>query len=300
MDDGQYSGAHNIEFTEKRWYEAALEYLKFLPSEAPTFAALVISLWALAEVIMAAVGNRAPVANFAAPILTVSVIAISFKAYIRFKNYVPATLKSESPQVKQIFRKQRCGWNMAITRQMLDDRISRAEIELERVMRGAAFILPTHLNGREYFSWLVSRPDTIKRLLRSVSVLCTHDLPNIVGDVKDEGGLSRLQVEVDALAALYLHLKDFEIDCHKVMPPEPFEEVHEMTHGWTEPIRRGVDEFLTVLEQLASLDAKSIKEGTLEPPSFEIKFEAPENLEGFCRRIDLIDPSLILENDLTW
>jgi hypothetical protein len=300
MEDGLHSGQHSIEFTEKRWYESALDFLRFLPGEAPTFAALVVSLWAISEVVMAAAGNRVPVATLAASVLAIAAMAAGLKAYGRFRRYVPKTLQPESSQVQHIFRKQRCGWQLALTRQMLIDRIARSEIELDRVSRGAAFVYPRHLSGWEYFSWLTSRPEAIQRLVHSVAALCTQDLPAVVAGVRDEGALGRLQVEVDALAALYEHAKNFEIECHEIVPPEPFDDVHKMTHGWTQTIRNGVEEFLRVLSQLASLDPKAIEAGEIQLPSFNIVFEAPDNLDEFCRKLDLIEASTVLENEHAW
>lgn len=296
MEDGLHSGEHNIQFTEKRWYEAVLDFFRFLPAEAPTFATLVVTLWALAEVIMAAAGNRAPVVTFAISVLVIAAMVTGLRAYGRFKNYVPTALQSEAVQVQQIFRKQRCGWQLALTRLMLNNRISSAEIELDRVIRGAAFIPPQQLKSPEYFSWLTSRPEAIQRLVHSVAVLCTQDLPGVVAGVRDEGGLARLKVEVDALAALYSHAKDFEIECHEIVPPEPFEDAHKMTHGWTQTIRSGVAEFLTILDKLASLDAKALQAGTIEPPSFNITFDAPDNLDEFSRRLELVEVSAVLDH----
>lgn len=300
MEDGLHKGQHNIQFTEKRWYESVWEFLRFLPGETPTFVALVVSLWAMAEVIMAAAGNRVSIETLAASVLAVAVTAAGFKAHRRFRSYVPKTLQPESAQVQQIFRKQRCGWQLALTHQMLIDRIGKAEIELDRVSRGAAYVRPKHLSGRDYLSWLTSRPKAIQRLVHSVAVLCTQDLPAIIADTRDEGALDRLQVEVEALAALYQHAKNFEMECHEIVPPEPFGDVHKMTHGWTQTIRDGAAEFLGVLSQLASLDAKAIAAGEIQPPSFNIVFKVPGNIDEFCRRLDLIDASTVLEREHAW
>lgn len=49
MDNGKYSEQHEVTFSEKRWHEKLLDFIKFLPHEVPVFIAVSISLWGFSE-----------------------------------------------------------------------------------------------------------------------------------------------------------------------------------------------------------------------------------------------------------
>ncbi|MFB4202649.1 hypothetical protein KBTX_01651 [wastewater metagenome] len=284
-DDGQYSGSHKISFTEKRWYEHGWDYCTWLPQQLGTFASVAISLWAVAEVLMVASGRRVSIDELAVPILVVAIIVVLYRAYSAKHEYVPAPLHGESKAVKDIFQKQRCGWNAALAKQMLEDRLEEADGALSRIDKGAEYIPPQKLEYDEYLTWLQTRPEVVLRMVHSAALLCTQEIPVAIGSAKDEEALPELRREVEALSSLYTCAKDAEVEWHGVLPPEDFEGVHEMMYGWTQPIRKGVHQFLGVLAELESVDRKALKKGIASLPAFSIVFESPPNIEEFSRRV---------------
>jgi hypothetical protein len=181
---------------------------------------------------------------------------------------------------------------------MLWNRVRPVDAELERIRRGAEFVHPKRLPNKEYFEWLRSRPDAITRLIHAVTAQCTCDVPLAIGTAMSEDQLKDMSVQIQALSDLYETTALFERECHAIVPPEDFEKVHEMTHGWTDAIREGVHQFIGIATELGQLDKKQIKDaksGRAELPTFTIKFDSPENMDNFCARLDEVDPSVLSE-----
>lgn len=285
-DSNQYSSEHTISFTEKAWYENVWEYCKEIPNELSTFATVVVSMWAVAEVVMRASGERVSLDKLAIPILVLAVAVLLYRTYRSKREYVPDALVGESETTKSIFRKQKCGWSAALAKRMLEERIQEADAAMERIDKGSEFIAPTHMDDDDYFKWLQTRPELMLRMVRSAALLCTQEVPVALSSMKDEGDLPVLKREVLALAAMYESAKDAEAEWHGVIPPDEFADIHEMVYGWTTPIRNGVRSFLEVLDTLAKIDRRALKKGTASVPSFNIVFEEPKNIDEFSRRLD--------------
>lgn len=285
-DANQYSSEHTISFTEKAWYEHVWEYCKEIPNELSAFAAVVVAMWAVAEVVMRAGGERVPLEELAIPILVLAFANLLYRTYRSKREYVPDALVGESEATKSIFRIQKCGWNAALAKRMLEERIQDADAAMDRIEKGSEFIAPRHMDDDDYFEWLQARPELILRMVRSAALLCTQEVPAALSSMKGEGDLPALKREVLALAAMYESAKEAEVEWHAVVPPDEFADIHEMVYGWTTPIRNGVRSFLEVLDILAKIDRRALKNGTASAPSFNIVFEKPENIDEFSRRLD--------------
>lgn len=279
---------HIITFTEKTWYEFSWEYIKKLPGTFNVFITTVLSLWAIAKILMVVTKNRVPIGYFAFPVMLLALVFSMHKAYLAQRQYVPDSLKNESINTQRIYRKQKCGWHAAIAMQMLTERIQSAEATLDRIKRGTEFIYPREMDYEEYMAWLRIRPEVMLRLIQSVKLLCTRDLPSILATTKSENDLKYLCNEIEALANMYNLAKNIELEYHEIIPPEEFKHVHEMTYGWTDSIRKGVRDFIEILDKLANINRKDIKSGNISAPSFEIIFDAPKNIDEFCKRLNRI------------
>ncbi len=285
-DSEYYSGFHTFTFTEKAWYEHLWEYCKGIPREAGTFATVVVSMWAVAEVFMRASGQRVPVDELALPILVLAFAVLLYRTYRAKADYVPEALVGESEAARSIFRKQKCGWSAALAKRLIEDRIQEADGVLYRIDKGSEFIVPTHMDYYDYVDWLRTRPELILRMVKSAALLCTQEVPAAIGATRGENDLPALKREVVALVAMYESAKNMEVEWHRVVPPEDCENIHEMVYGWTIPIRKGVHNFLEVLDALSKVNRRALKKGAVSMPSFNIEFEEPENIDEFCRRID--------------
>lgn len=284
-DDGEFHGQHTVSFTQTSWIDRIRRFLPYLPKEIPLFATVVISFWGIAEVLSELGGETLSLANLAAPALITALVVTAYKAIQKFRAYVPEHLALESKVTQSIFRKGRCGWQFALARQMLKERTDNFDRTLRRVQNGAHFVYPRQLDTPEYLAWLKERPEVLTRLIRAVAVQCVSEIPSILATTRDEKSLSALGDSVDQLSALYKETVDFELQSHGTHPPSELGEVHKMIYGWSGPIRLGIQEFLDVLKSVSEVGAKDLKQGAVVPPSFEIKFESPPNIDEFIRRL---------------
>jgi hypothetical protein len=281
----QYSSSISVTYSEKRWHGTLWQFIRLLIREVPAFVATAISLSAFADLVMKASGNRVGFETLALPVGLLSFGVAAYRAWVRYSSYVPTILQSESSTSQSIYRKQRCGWHLALAHQMLSERIARAEARLDRVSRGVEFLEPRPLSGQAYFDWLRNRPPILQRLIHSVAASCTGDLPAAVCSTSSEKDLLQMKLQIEAAAHLYTCAENFEVDSHAVAPPSSLIPLHEMTYGWTDTIRDGVRQLNDILKELSTYDRKDIKKGTIPPPDFSIKFEAPDNLTTFSARL---------------
>ena len=298
MEEGKYSETHEVTYSETRWYEKTYEFLRFLPHETPVFIATSLSMWGVSEILVAITGGQLSVGEFAGPTLLVAFAVALLRAFNRYTAYVPDPLKNESKVTKAIYRKQKCGWQFAMGRQMLSERIARTEASLERIRRSAEYVEPKLVELSDYLDWLKTRPTAFLRLSRSICILCTEDIPNVLANPKSEESLSLIVIEIDALAGLYERLKEQELSCYEIVPPQSLEQLHELTHGWSETIRAGVNQFLGILSKLASINRRELIAGTVSLPSFSIVFESPPAVEKFTEALNNVDFTTFTEIDL--
>jgi hypothetical protein len=293
MTDGRYSASHAITFTEKRWHERIVEFLRFLPRELPLAVAVSVSLWSFSAILKATTDSPPLDTDIAPPILAAAFATALIRAYTNYRSHVPEALLTESAVTQAIYRKQELGWNFGLTRQMLSERIARSEAALDRIDRGVEYVEPRILDAEEYIAWLRRRPAAFEKLVHAAATQCTSDLPKIIGATKTAGDLPRLKLEVDALARLYEHMREQELSCQAVIPPDAFERIHLLTRGWSAAIRTGIEQFLGVLDRLASVNRKALLAGTIELPSFNITFDPPAVVEEFSRALESFDVNLI-------
>ncbi len=127
---------------------------------------------------------------------------------------------------------------------------------------------------------------------------CVTDLPGAISITVSEGDVVKMKVEIDALAKLYITATAFERDCHAIVAPGEFKSVHEMTYGWTDTIRDGVHDFIDIIAKLATLDKKVLRKGSKELPVFEFNFNPPGNVDEFNRRLEDVDPSVLVDDSV--
>lgn len=287
--DGNYRGELEFQFTEVAWYEHVLDFFRCLPRETATFVTVTISLWSITEVLMEVTDNRIPLRDFAIPVLLTAFIVAAHRAFSKYRSYVPDALVPESAIVQRIYRKQQCGWQFSLAKQMLSERIASVESALTRIANGAEFIEPRRFPIGRYVNWLSDRPDTLRRIVHAVAIQCTAELPKTISRTKSENQLFDLRLSIDELAKLYAYTERFERECHEVVPPEGFEDVHTMTYGWSNPIREGISKFLDILADLSAIDKNAFKSGTTGAGPFKIVFDGPDNISKFCEKLDDID-----------
>ncbi|MEF3083065.1 hypothetical protein V3391_12700 [Luteimonas sp. SMYT11W] len=283
--DGIYDTQHTVTFTETSLFDRLKEFLPFLPREIPLFAAVTISFWGVAEVLSELGGEAISLRILAAPALATALAVASYKAIQRYKASVPEALLDESMASQAIHRKGRCGWQFALALQMLKERINSSDRMLQRIENGASFVAPKTIDNKEYLDWIKRRPEVLLRLSRSVAIQSTSELPSVLARPRSENFLADLKDSVTQLSKLYQATVTFELEARSIDPPEELTNAHEMTWGWSTPIRDGVREFLDVLEQISQIDPRSARKDGSPPPSFGIKFKPPPNINEFTQEL---------------
>lgn len=289
MDEGDYHGIHQVTFSEKTWSERIFEYLRFLPKEAPAFLAIVLSLWGVSEIIKEVIGPDVSTREYVAPVVLVAFVIVIYRAYVQYRDYVPEFLKDESAAVRRIYKRQKCGWQFALARQLIHDRISKDVESLARMQSGAEYVRPKKMSIEEYVVWLQGRPEALRRLMSAVAVQCTIELPAALAAPKLEADSAKIRLDCIRLSDLFRSARDLEIESHKIIPDGDLQELHKASFGWTEPVRSGVNTFLEILEELSTIDRQALKSGTVEPPSFSIPFESPKALDEFQQQFARIE-----------
>jgi len=266
-----------------------MDYLRYLAREIPVFSTVVISFWGVSEVLEAIAGSSIELTDFAVPAVATALVVAAYKAYQKHRSYVPDALASESRGSRIIYWQRRPGWQFALARQMLIERITASDRVIDRISAGAQYVPPRYLDNTQYLVWLRERPEILLRLIKSVALQCTSDFPRALAAVKGESRLQEIKDAISDLAVLYRETSDFALECRAVLPPDAAGEIHELVYRWPDPIRRGMHELLEVLASLANFDYESLKNGARPDLSFSIKFEAPESIPEFCRRLESDD-----------
>jgi hypothetical protein len=290
-DNNEYGAQHSVKFSEVTWYERLRKIAAYLPDQVPLFAAVTVSFWGVAEVISEIGGEALSLRNLAAPALATALVISVYKAIQAYVRYVPEVLANENFSTKRVYRQGKSGWQFALAREMLLERISAVDRKLKRVESGAQFIPPTHLPAADYLSWLQKRPELLQRLIRAVAVQCTTDLPKILAITTDEATLADVKDAVEQLALLYEEAANFELEVRSVKPPEHLASVHRMTFGWSDPIRDGIAKFVGVLDAISNLNVRRVASGAEQLPDFAIAFESPPNLTAFGEELGSLGPA---------
>lgn len=283
-----YTSEHSIKFSEKTVRNHIVGYSKYILHEVPAMIALSLSLWGLASIGSHITDREITLRGLAIPVLLVSFVIGVYKSYARYRRYTPEILLNESEKAKEIFRLQRCGWQYSLAEELIDSRFKKIDLYLQRLSSGSEFVPPRIISDDEYIDWLQERPSILMRLIESVSLQCTQDIPSCLGDITDESGLVELKDSVFALVKLYDQAKIFELESREIVPPDRFTSIHELIYGWTDPIRLGMVEFVGVLKELGALsrrDVKRIKAGSGRLPEFLIEFHAPNNIDEFVNKM---------------
>lgn len=281
-DDGKYSAQHTVTFSETVWYERLWRVFSYLPDQVPLFAAVTISFWGVAEVLAEISGETLSLHNLALPVLGTALAVAIYRAAQKYVNYVPEALVSESTAAKKIYRRGRSGWQFALAKEMLVERIAAFDRTLERIESGSQFISPKYLPSPEYLEWLQRKPEILLRLIRAAAIQCTSELPSVLATTKTEADLSNLKGSVEQLACLYEEAAKFELEVHGVKSPAELEGIHQMIFGWSAPVREGITNFIEILDAISKIDTKRVKAGTAPMPDFGIKFLPPPNIDKFA------------------
>lgn len=288
-NENNYNTQHSITFSEVTWTERLKQITRHIPNQLPLFATVTISFWGVAEVIAEIGGDRLTLKNLAIPALATAIVISFYRAIQAYLKYFPESIATESYKARKIYRNGKCGWQFDLARQMLLDRIRNIDRKLNRIEIGAEYIPPTNLPESEYLFWLENRTEILTRLIKAVAMQCTNELPKILAITTDEKKLADIKDAVEQLTKLYEETANFELENQSIKPPEKFSHVHEMTFGWSTPIRDGIRKFVSILDGISKLDVRRILSGDDQLPNFSFSFEPPPNIEEFTKALHSVE-----------
>jgi hypothetical protein len=290
-EEEKYAERHSFTFTEVTWYERFWKFSSYLPKQIPIFAAVTASFWGVSEVLAEVSGEVLLLKDLAIPVLLTALAVAIFRAFNAYAGYVPDVLASESKAANDVYRRGKSGWQFALAREMLLQRLSELDRTQSRVESGSQFIRPVQMSGAGYLEWLQGRPELLIRLVRAIAVQCTAELPRVIGATQSEEDLPPLKSAIQQLAVLYEETVKFELEVRGVVPPDDLRRIHQMTFGWSSPARKGMLKFLEVLEAISKLNVKQVISGNNSMPDFGIEFLLPERLNEFIDALDTVELS---------
>jgi hypothetical protein len=277
---------HSLTFSYKTIFEHFLCFIKLLPKQLPKIATLFISIWAISEIILFEDNNKLHI------ILVPSIIIVIVMAlYDNLQQYLktsPDILLSESKKARKLFFHQKLGWQYAIAKEMLENRIIELELSLIRIRQNAEYIVPNFISDDDFIIFIKLQPENILRLIEAAKIACVHFLPNAISTMKkgEEIELNFLLKEINNVAMIYSHAINYERSIYAIKPSEEFEAIHELMKGWTDPIRDGINQFINLLEKLSTLKRKDLKNLKNTITEVKITFSPPKNIDDFQKSID--------------
>lgn len=285
-DTENESRSHTLSFTYKSFWEHIVGFIKIYPKRFPRIVAIFFSAGAIAEIIYYNKPNT--LSEYAIPL---AILALVISLYENLKQYLQDTLPclaQESQLIKKIFFKQKLGWQYKIVYEKLSENILKYELSLERMKKGAVFIHPKLVTEEEYIYFVRTQPTTILKLIQAAKISSIEILPETLSHVvsgKDSEMISLLQ-EIENISSIYMHAVNYEKRIFEIIPPEEYEQLHELMFGWTDPIRDGLKQFLEISSFLSNIRRKDLKKLTDALQMFTIIFEPPENIDEFNRIIE--------------
>ena len=295
-ESGNFHGVHSLKFAKDTLWEKTKRLMGLLfPAEVPVFFAVLVSLLGVSEVITND-NDSIKFWDVLWPSLIVSMAVAFYRALHSYFTYCPEELQSESDDVKKVYREKKVAWQYIMARSMLKSRIEVYRNSISRIQRGAEYVCPHKLDVHEYIRWGSLRTTAIPRLLDSVIIQFTNELPTIISEVDDDVSLSEFKLRIDYIGELYREIRDIEKDSYSVVPPEGFEIAHGFSRGWVSPIELAIDEFLGFLDSAAGVNERSFKAGNIQIPAISVEVNAVPHLDDYLNAMTKAVELYVSEN----
>ena len=134
------SKEHTLTFSYKSVFEHLIELIKSYPKQIPQALAIFIAIWAIAEIFL--LDDKSNLKDVMLPAIILSIIVSVYNCIKCYRNESPEFLRNETNNIKKMFFRQRLGWQYAIAKEMIENRISESEFTLVRIRQNAEYIVP--------------------------------------------------------------------------------------------------------------------------------------------------------------
>jgi hypothetical protein len=279
------SKEHTLTFSYKSVFDHLLEVIKLYPKQIPQAVLVFITIWAVADIFL--LEDKSNLKDVILPAILIAILVSIYNCIKKYRNTSSELLQKESHVIKKMFFKQKLGWQYAIAKEMIKNRVYESEFTLIRIRQKAEYIIPQRITDDDFIEFVKIQPENVIRLINAVKTACITFLPNALS-IQRKGNDVELVIlikEIDNLAKLYIHAVDYERSIHELVPSDNYFEVHEYMKGWTDPIRDGINQFMALLDELSGMKRKDLKNLKGIIKKYEIVFEAPQNIDLFNEAI---------------
>ena len=272
------------------WYKSSWDHLAVLIARWRSFLltmlAVLGSVWGIGQGIDFFL--NVPVKGwffFLASLVIALLSAMVWTGYAYIHDF-PSGLEAESSAAKRIAQLQRPGWEYQLTGQLLDDKLFSLDRELEDLIEGRVFVpIDKRLAADEYIDWVKTRPENVLRMIEVAQQLLVRDFPVSLASEKDQpADPVAIVAVVDRIRDLYEESINFERVGRAIAPPPEMDYLHRLQFGWTNPVRQGVQQLFSLIDEVLNFKKQSLHE-----VDFTIDYGEPSNIDAFCEELDRLE-----------
>jgi hypothetical protein len=188
----------------------------------------------------------------------VSLLAGIAKATYAYVHSSPPGLEHESREARRIAQLQAPLWEYRLARQLLDEKLSVLDGELDDLLQNRVLVPITRQVGLEEFAmWAGPRIGTLQRMLEVAQQLLISEFPAaVMSRPEQHADPARILNVIDKIRALYSDTVNYERETHAIETADVLRGACQLMHGWSSPIRSGIHQMKGFLDEILSLDPR--------------------------------------------
>lgn len=190
--------------------------------------------------------------------VSVSLLAGIARAIYVYVHSCPPGLEHESREARHIAQLQAPLWEFRLARQLLDEKLSVLDGELDDLLQNRVLVPVTRQVGLDEFAqWAQLRIGTLQRMLEVAQQLLIVEFPAALKSRPEQrADPSRIVGVIDKIRALYSDTVTYERETHATETAEVLRGACQLMHGWSSPIRSGIQQMKGFLDKILSLDPR--------------------------------------------
>lgn len=221
--------------------------------------------------------------QFFAGAVSVSLLAGIARAAYAYVHSCPPGIEGESRVARRIAQLQGPLWEYRLARQLLSDKLTELDRELDDLLENRVLVpITRHVGLAEFSEWTTLRLSTLMRMADVAQRLLISDFPAAIKSRPERHAEPlRILSVVDQIRALYSETVAFERETRATETEEVLAGAHRLMHGWSSPMRSGIQQMNGFLDRILSLDPKGKHhvEYTITFPELPNQREIDEELE---------------------
>lgn len=205
------------------------------------------------------------------------------------KLLVPKEFIGESERVKKIVIDKPQNWEFLLTEELLRERLKTVNDRIDRINRGLIFHKSNPVNGRDCKKFLRSKVADIINLIKILMNAIPEELPQAWGKPGQPGDAVSIKSAIDSIIIACNELCQWEIEMRSVDPPDVFQEIIRLMHGWTYQI---ISEINRIPNEIAKPFREPNPEGTY---NIHLEFRAPMGIQELGDKLEALsnNPDLL-------